>query len=321
MMSRLLATFGLLTLMVSLVSAQDKPSLLDKPTAEGEVQKALQAAGDDLPKAISILDKAIKQFPDNREVLFLLGAMSVVQGEEVKDKVERIALFHKSTAAFARLAKLNKDLKPNEKAFMGRSQIGEARALALEGKVQESMATIQRAMALGFDDLDALESEKDLDAVSKLPEFRASVESAYKASVAAQKKEVTEEIAQTKSFPFDFELKDTDDKTVTLADYKGKVTIVDIWGTWCPPCREGDPPLRRSLPAIQGQRAGDRRASTATRARKAGWTARRRRSRNSQDRTRSNTNASSMMRRPSPRSPASRGIPRPCSSTARARSG
>ena len=22
-----------------------------------------------------------------------------------------------------------------------------------------------------------------------------------------------------------------------LADTKGKVTIVDIWGTWCPPCR------------------------------------------------------------------------------------
>ncbi len=30
---------------------------------------------------------------------------------------------------------------------------------------------------------------------------------------------------------------DLDGKSVALTDYKGKVVIVDIWGTWCPPCR------------------------------------------------------------------------------------
>ena len=241
MTSRLLAALGLASLMVGLASAQDKPTLLDKPSAEAAVKKALEAAGDDLPKAISILEAAQKQFPDSREVIFLLGAMSVVQGEDTKVQADRIALFHKSTAAFARLSQLGKELKPNEKGFMGRSQIGEARALSLEGKTQESLATIKKAMTLGFDDLDSLESEKDLERVRKLPEYRAAVEAAYKASIAEQKKEVAEEISQTKAFPFDFELKDTDDKTVALADYKGKVTIVDVWGTWCPPCRKEIP--------------------------------------------------------------------------------
>ncbi len=34
-----------------------------------------------------------------------------------------------------------------------------------------------------------------------------------------------------------FSLTRTDGKTVTLADYKGKVLIIDFWDTWCPPCR------------------------------------------------------------------------------------
>ena len=150
-------------------------------------------------------------------------------------------MFHKSSATFAKLTKLYKDLKPNEKMFYGRSQINEARALALEGKAQESLQTIKAAMAAGFDDLDVLESEKDFEAVRKLPELKAMTEAAYKTMVDAAKKEVAEEISQTKPFPFGFELKDTDDKTVTLADYKGKVTIVDVWGTWCPPCRKEIP--------------------------------------------------------------------------------
>jgi len=50
------------------------------------------------------------------------------------------------------------------------------------------------------------------------------------------REEARQELAETKTFAFDFELPDLDARPVKLADFKGKLLIVDIWGTWCPPC-------------------------------------------------------------------------------------
>ena len=33
-----------------------------------------------------------------------------------------------------------------------------------------------------------------------------------------------------------FNLKDLDGRMVSLSDYKGKVILLNIWATWCPPC-------------------------------------------------------------------------------------
>jgi peroxiredoxin len=40
-----------------------------------------------------------------------------------------------------------------------------------------------------------------------------------------------------------FTLKTIDGKTVRLADYRGKTLVINVWGSWCPPCRLETPDL------------------------------------------------------------------------------
>jgi peroxiredoxin len=35
----------------------------------------------------------------------------------------------------------------------------------------------------------------------------------------------------------DFQVTDLSGKSISLADYKGKVLFLNFWATWCPPCR------------------------------------------------------------------------------------
>jgi thiol-disulfide isomerase/thioredoxin len=49
--------------------------------------------------------------------------------------------------------------------------------------------------------------------------------------------EVAQLLDENEPFAFDFDLEDVDGNRLAKADFVGKVLIVDIWGTWCGPCR------------------------------------------------------------------------------------
>jgi peroxiredoxin len=44
-----------------------------------------------------------------------------------------------------------------------------------------------------------------------------------------------------------------DGKMVSLSDYNGKVVFLNIWATWCPPCREEMPSMEKLYKELKGQ--------------------------------------------------------------------
>ena len=58
--------------------------------------------------------------------------------------------------------------------------------------------------------------------------------------------------AAQKIFP-DFKIKGFDDREVSLASYRGKVVILDLFATWCPPCRQEIPHFVELQQAYRGK--------------------------------------------------------------------
>src|SRR5256885_113511 len=48
-------------------------------------------------------------------------------------------------------------------------------------------------------------------------------------------------------------LEDLAGRAHSLADYRGKVVLVNFWATWCEPCREEMPSIERLRNSLKGQ--------------------------------------------------------------------
>jgi thiol-disulfide isomerase/thioredoxin len=48
-------------------------------------------------------------------------------------------------------------------------------------------------------------------------------------------------------------LEDMQGKSHDLAQYRGKVVLVNFWATWCVPCREEMPSIDRLRSSLKGQ--------------------------------------------------------------------
>ena len=129
----------------------------------------------------------------------------------------------------------------------------QARALALQGQADAALAALNRSVEYGFEDLERVENDPDFSELRGTPDFDAMLADAKQAAAERAREEALQALAEGEAFPLEFTYTAVDGSEHSLDDYKGKVVIVDFWGTWCPPCRAEIP----SFVALQEQYGED----------------------------------------------------------------
>jgi len=51
----------------------------------------------------------------------------------------------------------------------------------------------------------------------------------------------------------EFKLETSDSQSIALSDYRGKAVLINLWATWCPPCRAEMPTIEKMYQEYQSQ--------------------------------------------------------------------
>lgn len=240
-------------LAVSTPAAFAQEGLEPSPLVKKVIEALQKEEKPNLDKAVTELEEGLKKDP--HDVTAKLLVVQIIESQGMQLAQEDVA---KATPYFLKAAEkmrgfFAKEPKLRDNAFF--KQIGEtvfyneACELAKAKKSDAAMASLKECFALGVNAnvLSQITTDKDLDNLRDRADFKKMTAELSAKAVESAKTEFAEMVAEFKPFPFDFQLKDLDGKQVKLSDYKGKFLIVDIWGTWCPPCRAEIPHFKDLL--------------------------------------------------------------------------
>jgi peroxiredoxin len=117
-------------------------------------------------------------------------------------------------------------------------------------KLQEAEAVFRQALALGTDlptihfnlGFTLLQENRDVEGIAELKKFTALQPEGAKTEGAL--KFIENPRRAREAFAPDFSLTTAEGEYISLEDLRGKVVMLDFWGTWCPPCRDAVPAIR-----------------------------------------------------------------------------
>ena len=201
------------------------------PSAATLVERGKRAAeSGDLTAAVLFLSQAVRAEPTNRVALRLL-ALTAQRQAEILSRPQNSPFYLASGEAVRKLRNAYPDLTEEEKRMLPALLYNEACTLSLHGESARAIGVLAESMDAGFDRIELIEADPELDPIRDLPGFRNLQDR-------LERRHATAVLALQKPFPFDFRLPDPDGKAVALADFRGKVTVVVFWATWCSPARK-----------------------------------------------------------------------------------
>ncbi len=216
----------------------------------------------DLERALEVIEEVRKVEPDNAEwisnrAVLLFDLERYVEAEEAFLEVISTSAWDPVmyiSLGFIELTKGEPDLeKAKEYYEKGLAQVppGEewglldafydlASIYARLGELDAAFENLERVFAIDAGRFEVLVDDPNMENVRSdagYADLAATAEEAYATYIATYATVLPGEPAP------EFVLFDTDGDTVTLSDYAGEVVLVNIWATWCPPCRAEIPDI------------------------------------------------------------------------------
>jgi peroxiredoxin len=117
-------------------------------------------------------------------------------------------------------------------------------------KLQDAETNFRQGLALGTDlpilrynlGYTLMQENRDPEGIAELKRFQELVPEGAKAELALKLIENPRRARET--YAPDFSITTSEGEYVSLDDLRGKVVLLDFWGTWCPPCVASVPALR-----------------------------------------------------------------------------
>jgi thiol-disulfide isomerase/thioredoxin len=115
------------------------------------------------------------------------------------------------------------------------------------GEQLPSACFVEKAKSICSDSVRRAYVLNKMQGITNYDQFKAEIEpfkqllGTLDSKGAYQKKEDELTVYAKGTAAYNFSLKDTKDKVVSLSDFKGKVVVLDIWAMWCAPCLNEKP--------------------------------------------------------------------------------
>ncbi len=238
--SLLLCAWTLIGLVPNLHAQQEDVATPTELEVRREVNRRLQDQALGLVAAIEYVDSVLDKFPTDSELHLIAISLNMnhslrltaeEKSAEAEPFVRRAQVLATAVAADPKHLAVADEILAQ--VFFSAAQLD-----AAASEAAAMYQNLDQAFRLGFEDIDALRTAPPFAAWQADGTFLSYLEKQRGQVVDRIAVRIRRELSVFESFDFDFKLETVGGQPIAKADYQGKILVVDVWGTWCPPCRQ-----------------------------------------------------------------------------------